>query len=97
MKPKFRLDSDGKTDVGRVRKLNEDSLLLRPDLGLWVVADGMGGHDAGDFASQTVVAELDKLKPAASARGLLSAMEARCDRCQRSSCARLLATGAVTR
>lgn len=77
MKPKFRIDSEGNTDVGRVRKLNEDSLLMRPDLGLWVVADGMGGHDAGDFASQTVCAELDKLNPSTSARGLLSAMEAR--------------------
>ena len=77
MKPRFRIDSEGSTDVGRVRKLNEDSLLMRPDLGLWVVADGMGGHDAGDFASQTVCAELDKLNPSSSARGLLSAMEAR--------------------
>ncbi len=77
MKARFRIDSQGKTDVGCVRSLNEDSLLVRPDLGLWVVADGMGGHDAGDFASQTVVGELDQLKPAASARALLSAMEAR--------------------
>ena len=77
MKAKFRIDSEGKTDVGRVRSLNEDSLLLRPDVGLWVVADGMGGHDAGDYASQAVVQELDQLKPAASARALLSGMEAR--------------------
>lgn len=77
MKAKFRIDSEGRTDVGRVRKLNEDSLLVRPDLGLWVVADGMGGHDAGDFASQTVVNELGELSRATSARGMLSAMEAR--------------------
>ena len=77
MKARFRIDSEGATDVGRVRTLNEDSLLMRPDLGLWVVADGMGGHDAGDFASQTLVGELDKLQPASSARALLSALEAR--------------------
>lgn len=41
--------------VGRVRKVNEDSILSMPDQRIWVVADGMGGHEAGDFASQTIV------------------------------------------
>lgn len=43
------------THVGRVRKVNEDSILALPDERIWVVADGMGGHTAGDFASQTVI------------------------------------------
>lgn len=73
----FRIDSEGRSDVGRVRDLNEDSLLLRPDIGLWAVADGMGGHDAGDFASQTLVSELDHLVPLPSAPELLTAMEDR--------------------
>ena len=47
-----------RTDVGCVRTLNEDSLLAMPASGLWLVADGMGGHTAGDFASQTIVSEL---------------------------------------
>jgi serine/threonine protein phosphatase PrpC len=42
------------TDVGRVRSHNEDTYLVRPDLGLYVVADGMGGHQAGDVASAMV-------------------------------------------
>jgi protein phosphatase len=54
----LRIESAGRSDTGRVRRLNEDSFLAHPDIGVWAVADGMGGHDAGDFASQTLVAEL---------------------------------------
>ena len=50
------------TDVGAVRKINEDSMLARPERGLWAVADGMGGHSAGDRASQLVVGRLDALE-----------------------------------
>jgi protein phosphatase len=41
----------GGTDVGRVRDHNEDTVLLRPDLNLYVLADGAGGHNAGEVAS----------------------------------------------
>lgn len=57
----FRWSSSGKTDTGRVRKINEDAFLERPDIGLWVVADGMGGHQAGDLASKTVIEGLKSL------------------------------------
>jgi protein phosphatase len=43
------------TDVGCVRKLNEDAYVVRPERGLWCVADGMGGHDGGEIASAIVV------------------------------------------
>ena len=54
---KFR--SAGKTHIGRKRKINEDRILLSDNLGLFVVADGIGGHNAGDVASQMVVEILE--------------------------------------
>jgi protein phosphatase len=59
----IRWDSAARTDVSRVRKLNEDAYLARPTIGLWAVADGMGGHEAGDFASARVVTALDSVAP----------------------------------
>ncbi len=49
------VESKGLTDVGRTRKSNEDNLILDDTLGLYMVADGLGGHNAGDVASKLVV------------------------------------------
>lgn len=50
----IRYETGQATDRGQVRPLNEDSYFTRPETGIWLVADGMGGHSAGDFASQTI-------------------------------------------
>jgi len=58
----FRIISTGVTHTGHVRTRNEDSILLLPEENLWVVADGMGGHQSGDFASQTITQNLGLFK-----------------------------------
>lgn len=50
------------TDTGARRKHNEDSIMSAPELGLWAVADGMGGHEAGDVASGMIVDALSSIK-----------------------------------
>ena len=49
------------THRGNKRKNNEDSVLSRPDVGLWAVADGMGGHMAGDVASRAITDALARV------------------------------------
>jgi serine/threonine protein phosphatase PrpC len=50
-----------RTDVGMVRSVNEDAALMRNADALWLVADGLGGHDHGDWAAQTLVHTLSEL------------------------------------
>jgi type VI secretion system protein ImpM len=58
MKSHFTWQSAAATTAGNVRTHNEDSLLELPSVGLWAVADGMGGHNAGDIASHMVIESL---------------------------------------
>jgi len=52
------LEAYGQTDVGRRRKLNEDAFLIAAETNLYVVCDGMGGHNAGEVASGLAVESL---------------------------------------
>lgn len=53
----------GLTDIGRIRETNEDAFGIDPKVGLIVVADGLGGHQAGDVASTFVVENLPRQQP----------------------------------
>ena len=64
-----------RTDIGYVRDHNEDSLIIIPPL--FAVADGMGGHEAGEIASEITVNTLAELAPShLDAEGLTAAVEA---------------------
>src|SRR6186713_2254314 len=64
----FRFETAASTDTGKVRELNEDRYLAQPRSGLWVVADGMGGHDAGEIASTAIVDSLNTIGAPSSAQ-----------------------------
>ena len=64
----FRWTSASRSHVGRVREVNEDACLEQPGRGLWAVADGMGGHSLGEFASRLAIRCLADLPPAQDLR-----------------------------
>src|SRR5579863_9139780 len=57
---------------GAKRKHNEDAYVDRPDLGVWAVADGAGGHQAGEVASGMIADALEAITPGLSASELLA-------------------------
>ncbi len=73
--PRFR--SAAATDVGRMRSINQDSFLERPEVGLWAVADGLGGHVNGEVASRMVCDALADFVPDASFDEMIAAASQR--------------------
>ena len=71
-----RLAAAGRTHVGHVRSGNEDAHLVRPDAGLLVVADGMGGHAAGEVASALAVEAIEERLTEGGWSGLRDARQA---------------------
>jgi serine/threonine-protein phosphatase Stp1 len=65
------------THAGTAGRNNEDAYLNRPDLGLWAVADGAGGHQSGEVASAEVVGLLQGIEPGLSAADMLQEVRAR--------------------
>ncbi|MDE1150594.1 MAG: type VI secretion system-associated protein TagF [Azospirillaceae bacterium] len=71
LRPVVELPGHGRTHAGTRRTINQDALLLRPDLGLWCVADGLGGHSAGEVASALTVKSLSSVLPPLSYGGFV--------------------------
>ncbi len=73
----FRWTSSCLTHLGLVRQVNEDACLDRPEAGIWVVADGMGGHMAGDIASRMIVDALRDVNPGSRLSEMVNNVERR--------------------
>ena len=71
------LASQAATHPGAVRTRNEDALVDRPDIGLWAVADGAGGHGSGDVASNAIAQSLLDLPVGLSAAEMLAQVRLR--------------------
>lgn len=72
----LRIDWRGRTDRGSVRENNEDCYAAVPEAGIWLVADGMGGHERGDWASERLADAVGKVAPTVAFDDLVLACSA---------------------
>ncbi|MFV0300192.1 MAG: PP2C family protein-serine/threonine phosphatase, partial [Paracoccus sp. (in: a-proteobacteria)] len=92
----FLFDSGSGSDTGCLREHNEDSLLSLPMAGVWVVADGMGGHQAGDVASGIITDEIESVGVPVSAQDQRARVSERLDRAHHRILAHSAEMGHVT-
>ena len=78
--PRIRFESTSRSHPGNQRAVNEDRVLDRPEAGLWAVADGMGGHRAGEVAAARIVDALGAVEPSGSGYSRLADIVREIDR-----------------
>ena len=71
----IRWSSAQDTNVGMVREVNEDSIISLPEIQLWAVADGMGGYEAGNVASNMIVKSLGEITNKSSLNEFINSVE----------------------
>lgn len=67
--------SSSDTNVGMVREINEDSIISNQNVGLWAVADGMGGYEAGNVASNMIVQALGEINKKSNLSAMVNEIE----------------------
>jgi serine/threonine protein phosphatase PrpC len=81
------------THIGKIRKINQDAFVSLPDKQLWAVADGMGGHEAGEFASAAIIEALTQLQPCKTLGATVQAIYAQLSAVNRNLVAMALSIG----
>lgn len=92
----FLFDTGVDSDTGCLREHNEDSYLSLPSAGVWVVADGMGGHQAGDVASGIIAEEIESIGVPVSPQDQRARVSERLDRANQRILAHAAEIGHVT-